>query len=527
MKATLDRTKVVLRHLPPAISEATLVEQVDGVFAGRYNWVSFRPGKTSQNHQSYSRAYIDFKRPEDVLEFADVFNGHVFVNEKGTQFKSIVEYAPSQRVPKQGSKKDGREGTISKDPEYLEFLEFLAKPVENLPSAEIQLERKEAERAGLVKDASIVTPLMDFVRQKRAAKVVSRRSSSNGKLSRKASGSSSGSPSSASSRRGSEKRRGSTSTTMYVKRNSSKNASSKDKSTYILVPKRDEQKLSDKPVTLASSTGTGVLEEESGVSGIADGGKRKVLLIKGKEREIFNMSGSMSHQQSLTTSVKNVIDSTSTKQNSRREGSGRVIRGILLKDGRQSQTAGVYSEQPVQSSNSEKDKRPPRPPQAQVVLKDTNGALEDKAVGNDLHGLYNEKHERRAKIKDKPDRGVWNFRRSDGSYASDESLSSSASQSLQITFDSSEACSGTQSDMKVDMSNARGGQMKTAGSGRNSSLDNGFHKHVGRRGPVADSFPLSDGKSLKRGGTSHHEVVTIISKSGCRSQVPVLNEFKL
>lgn len=37
------------------------------------------------------------------------------------------------------------------DPEYLEFLEFLAKPVENLPSAEIQLERKEAERAGQFK----------------------------------------------------------------------------------------------------------------------------------------------------------------------------------------------------------------------------------------------------------------------------------------------------------------------------------------------------------------------------------------
>lgn len=34
------------------------------------------------------------------------------------------------------------------DPEYQEFLEFIAKPVENLPSAEIQLERKESERAG-------------------------------------------------------------------------------------------------------------------------------------------------------------------------------------------------------------------------------------------------------------------------------------------------------------------------------------------------------------------------------------------
>lgn len=32
----------------------------------------------------------------------------------GTQFKTIVEYAPSQRVPKQGFKKDGREGTILK-----------------------------------------------------------------------------------------------------------------------------------------------------------------------------------------------------------------------------------------------------------------------------------------------------------------------------------------------------------------------------------------------------------------------------
>lgn len=34
------------------------------------------------------------------------------------------------------------------DPEYLEFLEVIAKPIENLPSAEIQLERREAERAG-------------------------------------------------------------------------------------------------------------------------------------------------------------------------------------------------------------------------------------------------------------------------------------------------------------------------------------------------------------------------------------------
>lgn len=32
----------------------------------------------------------------------------------GTQFKTVVEYAPSQRVAKHMSKKDGREGTIYK-----------------------------------------------------------------------------------------------------------------------------------------------------------------------------------------------------------------------------------------------------------------------------------------------------------------------------------------------------------------------------------------------------------------------------
>ena len=47
MKGTLDRSKVVLRHLPPSITEAMLVEQVDSAFAGRYNWLSFRPGKST------------------------------------------------------------------------------------------------------------------------------------------------------------------------------------------------------------------------------------------------------------------------------------------------------------------------------------------------------------------------------------------------------------------------------------------------------------------------------------------------
>ncbi|XVF68273.1 hypothetical protein PTKIN_Ptkin10aG0191700 [Pterospermum kingtungense] len=513
MKGTLDRSKVVLRHLPPFITESMLVEQVDSAFAGRYNWLSFRPGKSTQKHQSYSRAYINFKRPEDVLEFAEFFNGHVFVNEKGAQFKAIVEYAPSQCVPKHWSKKDGREGTIFKDPEYLEFLEFLAKPVENLPSAEIQLERREAERAGVLKDAPIVTPLMDFVRQKRATKGGSRRSFSNGKLSRRAGGSIGGSPSSASSKRGSEKRRGST--TMYVLRDSLKNASGKDKSTYILVSKRDEQQLSDKHVTVSSAVGTEISEGESGVSGITDAGKKKVLLLKGKEKEISHVAGSMLGQQNVTSSTKNIPGSTPTKQNSRRE--GRMIRGILLsKDSRQSQSSGVQSEQQIRTSNLEKDRRPPRHTHAQLVLKDANSTPVDKVVGSDLHS--SEKAERRSRNKDRPDRSVWTLRSSDGSFASDESFSSSTSQSAQIPLESVEGAYG---DTKGDLSNIRSTQAKSIGSGRINSLDNGFLKHVSRRGAVADgSSALTDGKPGKRANASgygSHEKQVWVQKSSSGS----------
>jgi hypothetical protein len=46
---------------------------------------------SSQKNHRYSRFYLNFKRPEDVVEFAEVFNGHIFVNEKGIFFH-IVEF---------------------------------------------------------------------------------------------------------------------------------------------------------------------------------------------------------------------------------------------------------------------------------------------------------------------------------------------------------------------------------------------------------------------------------------------------
>ncbi|XP_043704728.1 regulator of nonsense transcripts UPF3-like [Telopea speciosissima] len=578
MKDPFDRTKVVLRHLPPALSQSALMEQIDAHFAGRYKWFYFRPGKNSQKHPQYSRAYIDFKQQDDVVEFAEFLNGHVFVNEKGTQFKIIVEYAPSQRVPKAWSKKDGREGTMFKDPEYLEFLELISKPVENLPSAEIQLERREAERAGAPKESFIVTPLMDYVRQKRAAMSGSQRSSSNGKLSRRSGGASPCSSSSSSTRRGSEKRR--ISASMYVLRESAKSSSGKDKSKYILVPRREDQQLAEKSASAATATGTEVLEDESGpvnegpgpgVGAVADTRKKKVILLKGKEREI---------SQSL-----------------RREASGRMIKSILSnKEPRQIQLSATgQSDQQIPTLNLEKDKRPPRPLNIRSVLKDHISSISQtscssdcytkKALdGNDVHGFgsVNEKQEKRTRNKDRPDRGIWApLRRSDGSHASDEYLSSPSSLCTQLLSDSFDDMTITQNagvrkigddvedsesshksafsagkhrnhdvslhssrvehggnssaydiavshgEVKIDITYAGRSEVKTLGSGRNnfSSVENGSHRHAGRRGPghggkdVDSSMHLTEGKPSKKGvsGYGSHEKQVWVQKSGSGS----------
>lgn len=155
---------------------------------------------------------------------------------------------------------------------------------------------------------------------------------------------------------------------------------------------------------------------------------------------LLQVSGSLSQEQGITSSVGNKISSAALKQNQQHQGSERMVRRILLnKDSRQSQSFVGQSEQQIQATNLEKDKRPPRPPHVQVVLKDRITAPDDKVVGNDSHRFCSEKQDKRSRNKDKPDRGVWtSLRRSDGSHASFDSLSSSTSQLSQSLVDSFE-----------------------------------------------------------------------------------------
>ena len=79
---------------------------------------------------NYSRAYINFKDPEDIYVFRDKFDGYVFIDGKGNEYPAMVEFAPYSKIPKAKSvatakRKDPKMGTLEEDPEYIQFLESM------------------------------------------------------------------------------------------------------------------------------------------------------------------------------------------------------------------------------------------------------------------------------------------------------------------------------------------------------------------------------------------------------------------
>ena len=138
--------------------------------------------------------------------------------------------------------------------------------------------------------------------------------------------------------------------------------------------------------------------------------------------QVSDLDSILQHR-SVTSSAKTIPGSTALKQNQRHEGSGRIVRSILSnKELHQSQSSRLHSEQPLQISDLEKEKQPPRSIHVQLILKSTNGTPENRLGMHDLH-VSNERHEKRVRHKERPDRGVWTSRSNGGG----DSLSSSAS----------------------------------------------------------------------------------------------------
>ncbi|KAK0469006.1 Smg-4/UPF3 family-domain-containing protein [Desarmillaria tabescens] len=127
--APTERLKTVVRRLPPNLPEEIFWQSVQTwVTDGTVIWKTYYPGKFRKrlNKENIpSRAYIAFKTEEQVAEFGQRFDGHVFKDKAGTESQAVVEFAPYQKVPTEKKKPDARVGTIEKDEDYISFIESL------------------------------------------------------------------------------------------------------------------------------------------------------------------------------------------------------------------------------------------------------------------------------------------------------------------------------------------------------------------------------------------------------------------
>uniref|UniRef100_A0A2K6EF59 UPF3 domain-containing protein n=1 Tax=Propithecus coquereli TaxID=379532 RepID=A0A2K6EF59_PROCO len=118
----------------------------------------------------YSRAYINFRNPDDILLFRDRFDGYVFIDSKGLEYPAVVEFAPFQKIARKKLKRrDAKTGSIEDDPEYKKFLEtYCVEEEKAAANPETLLGEIEAKTRELV--ARRTTPLLEYIKNRKLEK---------------------------------------------------------------------------------------------------------------------------------------------------------------------------------------------------------------------------------------------------------------------------------------------------------------------------------------------------------------------
>merc|ERR1712066_143122 len=107
-----------------------LVATIAGTHIEKTKWIRFQAGKRYKHEAKpsvNSRCYIQFEESEQADEFIKDYHGHKFVDGHGEEFRAVCCFAPYQKVPRQRSQKDPRDGSIEDDATYKEFVAILAE----------------------------------------------------------------------------------------------------------------------------------------------------------------------------------------------------------------------------------------------------------------------------------------------------------------------------------------------------------------------------------------------------------------
>ncbi|XP_063553682.1 regulator of nonsense transcripts 3A isoform X9 [Gorilla gorilla gorilla] len=161
-------SKVVIRRLPPGLTKEQLEEQLRPLPA--HDYFEFFAADLSLYPHLYSRAYINFRNPDDILLFRDRFDGYIFLDSKGLEYPAVVEFAPFQKIAKKKlRKKDAKTGSIEDDPEYKKFLEtYCVEEEKTSANPETLLGEMEAKTRELI--ARRTTPLLEYIKNRKLEK---------------------------------------------------------------------------------------------------------------------------------------------------------------------------------------------------------------------------------------------------------------------------------------------------------------------------------------------------------------------
>ncbi|ESO02036.1 hypothetical protein HELRODRAFT_65972, partial [Helobdella robusta] len=101
--------QIVVRRLPSTMTSENFMQFVAPL--GLYDYYYFVQGSVSGD--PFSRAYINFVNLTDLWLFKDKFDGYIFLNDKGSEFPAVVEYAPFHKISSGKQKVDHRVASIA------------------------------------------------------------------------------------------------------------------------------------------------------------------------------------------------------------------------------------------------------------------------------------------------------------------------------------------------------------------------------------------------------------------------------
>ncbi|EQB57996.1 hypothetical protein CGLO_01815 [Colletotrichum gloeosporioides Cg-14] len=179
-RAAVEGHKVVIRRLPPGLTEQELWNKLGDVWKagqGLVSWHNFEAGKISQDAAKPSRparVYLNVLKREDLNTLSNLIQARSWEDAKMTSNSPslvgppVLEMASYNKIPSGKKRTDPRQGTIDQDPEFMAFLQDLTNPEQNKETE--GSESKDAADESKPDAKVTTTPLIEFLKEKKANK---------------------------------------------------------------------------------------------------------------------------------------------------------------------------------------------------------------------------------------------------------------------------------------------------------------------------------------------------------------------